>query len=141
VPSPTAYISADWPEDAVQTLRQLDFGVQSGHDSATGASVLVVGSEPVDDGVLDRLLDLEIVCATPDTVARVDVGACTRRRIPVLCAAPQEVCNDLALISQGEAPRHCVNPVDVLPIIPPQQFAAMRASREFQEGDALRALA
>jgi D-3-phosphoglycerate dehydrogenase / 2-oxoglutarate reductase len=50
------------------------------------------------------------------------------------------ICEDLARIAAGEPPRHCVNAADVLPITPPQQFAVMRASREFRDGIASRDL-
>ena len=50
------------------------------------------------------------------------------------------ICDDLARIAAGEPPRHCVNAAEVLPITPPQQFAVMRASREFREGAASRDL-
>lgn len=50
------------------------------------------------------------------------------------------ICADLARIAASEPPRHCVNAAGVLPIIPPQQFARMRASREFRDGIASRDL-
>lgn len=44
------------------------------------------------------------------------------------------LCADLARLCRGEQPLHCVNSAEVLPITPPPQFAAMRASDQFKAG-------
>jgi D-isomer specific 2-hydroxyacid dehydrogenase-like protein len=150
---PIAFVAALWPEPGLEALRSLGYEVRRAGTShpdalvaqASTASVLIVGTEPVDDALLDRLPSVEIVCATGPSLSTVDVDACTRRRIPVLYAPDtariEATCADLARLGDGQQPQHCVNPGGVLPITPPAYFVEMRRSDEFHEGALSRELA
>ena len=95
-----AFVTAEWTDEGRQRLAALGYQVTAGGWGATrqaltddalvaaahDADLLVVEVEQVDEGVLARLPALRLVAAARGVPANVDVDACTRRRVPVLCA-------------------------------------------------------
>jgi len=94
-----------------------------------GAALDVFGTEPLPPD--SPLLRAERLVLTPHLAGAAD---------DVVAHHAEMICDDLALLAAGQEPVNCANRAEVLPITPPHDFARMRATSMFVEGDLSRLL-
>jgi phosphoglycerate dehydrogenase-like enzyme len=117
---PTAYLvntAGGGMVDEAALLAALESG------ALAGAALDVFEAEPLPAG--SPLLRADRLVLTPHLAGAAE---------DVVTHHTEMICDDLALLADGQDPLNCANHADVLPITPPHAFAAMRANEMFTEG-------